>query len=324
MANIAICNYCSLKCPYCFADEMIHEESNSISLENLRLILDWLARTPKNHVGIIGGEPTLHPHFKEVLMEINKYCRDLNTGATLFTNGINLEKFLPDMGERIGTLINVNHPDNMKPEQWKKLNHLFEHLDMLSWFGARANIGCNVYRECDDYSYIWEIVDRYHIHSLRTSVTAPNPKLKMGKEEYYLSMKPKFLKHCQDAIDHHCVLNIDCNHIPECYYTDEELDLYLRATTPPDRPIIKTACGAHSFCNPVVDITADFRATACFGSYDPVDMRDFDNLDELERYLLFKKSYPRYCNNGTGKCSTCKRYELMQCQGGCLGFGGEK
>ena len=321
MANIAICNYCSLKCPYCFADEMIHEENSSISLENFRLILSWLARTPKNHVGIIGGEPTIHPYFSDILKEVNRYCIENNTGATLFTNGINLDKFLPEIGERIGLLINVNDPKIMKPEQRKKLEATLHHLYILSWFDHRASIGCNVYRECDDYSFIWDIVDMYHIKHLRTSVTAPNPKLNMGKEEYYISMKPKFLKHCQDAIDHHCVLSMDCNHIPECYYTEEELDLYTRATTPPGGAPRKCAT---SFCNPVVDITADFRATACFGSYDPVDMRDFDNLDELERYLLFKKSYPRYCNNGTGKCSTCKRYELMQCQGGCLGFGGEK
>ena len=316
MANIAICNYCSLKCPYCFADEMIHEESNSISLDNLKTILQWLARTPKNHVGIIGGEPTLHPHFKEIINEINKYCIEVNTDATLFTNGIELDKFLADLSERIGVLINLNHPDNMTSEQWKKTKDLLDHLYLLSWFDCkRANIGCNIYRECDDYSYIWDIVDRYHITRLRTSVTAPNPKLNMGKEEYYISMKDKFLMHCQDAIDHNCKLGIDCNHIPQCYFNEEELDLCERACCD---------LGGHSFCDPVVDITPDFRATACFGSYDPVDMRDFDNLIELERYLMFKKSYPRYCNNGVGKCSTCKKYELMQCQGGCLGFGGDK
>lgn len=320
MANIAICNYCSLQCKYCFADQMIHEKSNTISLENFKIILDWLARTPKNHVGIIGGEPTLHPFFSDILKEVNIYCRDLNTSATLFTNGIELDKFIPEIGERIGVLLNLNSPDYMKPDQWKKTTELLEHLSLLSWLDTRVNIGCNVYRELDDYSYIWDIVDKYNIHKLRTSVTAPNPNLKMSKEEYYFSMKDKFIKHCKDAIEHRCHLNIDCNHIPECYYTDDELDIVKQACTDPMNPHDMS----HSFCEPVVDITGDFRATACFGSYDPVDMRDFNDLIELERYLLFKKSYPRYCKNGTGKCSMCKKYELMQCQGGCLGFGGEQ
>ena len=95
MANIAIVNYCNLKCKYCFADDMIHEDTQSISIDDYRKILSFLARTPKNHVGIIGGEPTLHPHFEEILKETNKYCREVNTDATLFTNGIELEKYLP-------------------------------------------------------------------------------------------------------------------------------------------------------------------------------------------------------------------------------------
>ena len=53
MANIAVTNYCNLKCPYCFADDMICEEKRHITMDELRHTLSWLARTPKNHVGII-------------------------------------------------------------------------------------------------------------------------------------------------------------------------------------------------------------------------------------------------------------------------------
>jgi hypothetical protein len=97
-----------------------------------------------------------------------------------------------------------------------------------------------------------------------------------------------------------------------CYFNDDEKQLVL------------DACGGercdNNFCEPVVDVNPNFKATACFGSYDPVDIRDFDNLIELERYLLLKKSYPRALANCTGKCATCKKHELLQCQGGCLGF----
>lgn len=320
MANIAINNYCSLKCPYCFADEMIHEKSCSITLDNFRMILDWLSRTPNNHVGIIGGEPTLHPHFDEILKEVNLYCNRVDTTATLFTNGIDLDRFLPDIGDRIVILLNTNSPRYMTAEQHSKLIDTLDHLDLLCWFDRKVTLGCNIFRELDDYSYIWDFVDKYHLKKLRTSVTAPNPKLNMGKEEYYLSMKDKFISFCLDAINHHCMLNIDCNHIPDCYFNNKELDIFKEAVRDPRGMSLVP----NSFCNPVIDITGNFKATACFGSYDPVDMRDFDNLAELERYLLFKKSYPRYCNNGTGRCASCRKYKLMQCQGGCLGFGGKK
>lgn len=313
MANIAIVNYCNLKCKYCFADDMIRENTTSMPIEDFRKILSFIARTPKNHVGIIGGEPTLHPHFKEILKEVNKYCKELNTSATLFTNGIELDKYLPYIGDRIGLLINCNTPEFQSTESFKKQRETLDHLYELSWFDRKANCGCNIYPGCTDYSYMWDIVNRYHLTHIRCSVVSPAAcyeSWRSNKEGYYKMMKPIFLKFCEDAKKNNCILNMDCGRIPSCYFTTEEMEL------------VKEVCNRYEqeFCEPVVDITPDFKATACFGSYDPVDLRDFNDLIELERYLLMKKSYPRIIANCTGKCTTCKKHQLLQCQGGCLGF----
>ena len=313
MANIAIVNYCNLKCKYCFADDMIHEEASSMSLDDFRKILSFIARTPMNHIGIIGGEPTLHPHFDEILKETNKYCREVDTGATLFTNGIELEPHLQYIGERIGLLINCNSPEFVSTDKYKKQREVLDHLNDLSWFDRKANCGCNIYPGCTDYSYMWEIVDRYKLDHIRCSVVSPAAcyaEWRHDKEGYYNMMKPIFIRFCEDAKKHRCILNMDCGHIPTCYFTSEE------------KEIVYEVCRnlEQDFCEPVIDITPDFKATACFGSYDPVDIRDFENLIELSRYLQMKKSYPKVEANCTGKCTTCKKHKLLQCQGGCLGF----
>jgi hypothetical protein len=77
----------------------------------------------------------------------------------------------------------------------------------------------------------------------------------------------------------------------------------------------------NSICNPIVEITPDWKASICFASKDDfVDLRAFDSLVDLERYLLFKNTYPKTCANNLGRCAECVQYELFQCQGGCLGF----
>ena len=322
MANIAIVNYCNLKCKYCFADDMIHEKSTSITMEDFKKILSFLAKTPENHVGIIGGEPTLHPDFENILKEVNRYCKECRTGATLFTNGINLDKYLPFIGERIGILINCNSPQFMSDEYWKSTIKLLDHLDSLSWLedtpraSAKANIGCNVYPGLTDYSYIWEIVDKYHITHLRTSVVSPAgiyTEMRNDKEAYYALMKPIFIEHCKNAIKHKCKLNMDCGKIPFCYFSEEEKEIVLEAC-------LGEYNRGTEFCEPVIDITSDFKATACFGAWDPIDIRDFNNIHELKRYLLAEKTIPRAKANCTGKCATCKKHELLICSGGCLGF----
>lgn len=95
MANIAITNYCNLKCSYCFADDMIHEPNKNMLIEDYIKILKYLVE--KNNVtylGIIGGEPTLHPNFIEILCESNQCANRNNIQFTLFTNGIELEQYL--------------------------------------------------------------------------------------------------------------------------------------------------------------------------------------------------------------------------------------
>ena len=313
MPNIAIINFCNLRCQYCFADDMIQENSKTMSLDDYRKVLDFVARTPMNHVGIIGGEPTLHPDFEDILKETNRYCRELNTDATLFTNGTELEKYMPLIGDRIGILININSPESQGAEKTQKQMATLDHLADLSWFDRKANCGCNIHMNCTDYSFIWKIVDKYHLDHLRTSVVSPGAcyeSWRKDKETYYNKMKPIFIQYCKDAIKHHCRLGIDCGHIPFCYFNLEE------------REIVEEICDNYrnDFCHPVIDITPDFKATACFGAYDPVDIRDFETIPELENYLLLKKNYPRALANCTGKCTTCKKHELLQCQGGCLGF----
>jgi MoaA/NifB/PqqE/SkfB family radical SAM enzyme len=51
---------------------MIHEPKNNMTLENYIKLLHYLTEYNNiKEVGIIGGEPTLHPFFKEILIESN-------------------------------------------------------------------------------------------------------------------------------------------------------------------------------------------------------------------------------------------------------------
>lgn len=313
MANIAIVNYCNLKCPYCFADDMIHEKTKTMSIEDYCKVLEFLGRTSKNYVGIIGGEPTLHPQFREILKETNKYCRECDTGATLFTNGINLQPYLADIGDRIGLLINCNSPEFQNADLYAKHLETLDRLHELSWFDKKVTCGCNIHPGLKDYSFFWKLVEKYHLTHARVSVVSPAAQYasyRNDKEAYYEMMKPIFVQFCEEAIKHDCRVCIDCGHIPMCYFSMEE------------REIVLSICDHYEqeLCHPVVDITSDFRATACFGAYEPVDIRDFDDLIQLEDYLFIRHSIPRIEANCTGKCTTCRKHELLKCQGGCLGF----
>lgn len=314
MPNIVITDYCNLKCPYCFADNKDEKSSTNISMKNFKQALDFSAANRSN-IGIIGGEPTLHPNFINILKETNKYCFALNTNALLYTNGIELEQYLSYIGDNIHILINVNPPEDTGGKNYTKIVSTIDHINSLCWFGYRASCGVTLHPNREDYSFIWKLVDKYEFESIRVSVASPGGyymDLKADKEKYYNTMKPIFLQFCANAIEHNCRLWLDCNNIPLCYFSQEEQEMII------------SICDNlnNDFCRPVIDITQDLKTYSCFGTKKDgaVELNLFNDCIELERYFLATHSFPKAVNNDTGKCATCARHALFQCQGGCLAF----
>ena len=83
MPNIMLTYRCNLHCPYCFANEFVNKQNTDISVSNFRKAVDFLTRTGTASIGLIGGEPTLHPAF-QILMEMLIADRRIS-GVTLYT-----------------------------------------------------------------------------------------------------------------------------------------------------------------------------------------------------------------------------------------------
>lgn len=311
MANIAILNYCNLNCPYCFANKFITEEKKQlITMEELDTILNFLSHSDNiGRIGIIGGEPTIHPNFEEIFKKISKFANKNNIPTTTFSNGIELYNYarLYDINNRV--LINLNHPDIVGEEKWKKIIltlNTFKALNSLEYL----TLGINLYPNIIDYKYIIDICKKYGLKKIRCSYVAPTCNYSNSiKEEYYKTAKTLFLNFVKDCNNANIDIHLDCNHIPLCYFSEEEKVL-----------LNKNVSGWHNLCNPVIDITPDMKATACFGAYDLIDLNQFDNIQEAENYFLLKKMYPKRLLNFEGACKECKKFNNLSCQGGCLAF----
>lgn len=313
MANIILTEYCNLKCPYCFASTMIEESSqstNNITIEQFDKILNWLmptAITRDFSIGLIGGEPTLHPQFSEILQHINYFNSLTKSNSIIFSNGLCLEKYLYQIGKTTSILINVNKLNNNLNN---KLLNTLDKLNILGWFKIRkATLGCNLYLQENDYSFFWNIVDRYQdISIVRVSVTAPTKELKNDKEKYYSSMKNIFLNFLYEANKRNIEISYDCNQIPLCFFDEEEIEL------------INKLGERKTFCSPVIDINPKFKATCCFGVYStPIDCSQFQDIDELTQYFQTLMTLKRV-NNNNSLCQNCEKLILSKCQGGCLSF----
>ena len=321
MPNIAILNECNLRCPYCFADDMIENqktdtvhESQIMSVETFVELLSFINRDPVvDRIGIIGGEPTLHPDIKQILIETEAFCRQKNCICTVFTNGILLDNIIPFITRDLfHVLVNLNSPEIMGQKNFEKtINNLDLVYNCFGW-KDKVNIGLNIFYEMDDYSFFYDTIKKFGIKTVRTSVVAPTYKdHKKNKEDYYKKMKNKALNVYRNIHESGAVVNLDCNRVPLCYFNAEEIQKLQEYTNNEYK---------HFFCSPVIDINPKLEAVRCFGVYNPVKIYDFNSIDAIRRYFTIKQDCVYIDKNRVQKCNKCKNFESMACYGGGLSF----
>lgn len=313
MPNIAILNYCNLQCPYCFANRFITEEQKQIiTLDQLSQILTFLNKNRVNRLGIIGGEPTLHPQFEKIILTCEEFLSKNNNkiSTLVFSNGIKLQDYYK-LFNKAHVLINLNEPDVVGNKNWNSIQNGLNKLNAIGAMRENVTFGINLYPDMKDFSYIFEILKKYKKDSVRCSYVAPTCKFdKSNKETYYTNAKPLFLDFVRMANYNNIKVDLDCNNIPFCYFSDQEL-----------KEVKMAGCVENNkWCNPVIDITPDMKATSCFGAYNLVDIKDFECIEDVQKYFQYTAMYERYKKNNTGKCQNCKQYQNLICQGGCLAF----
>lgn len=85
-ATVEILNACNFKCVHCYNQNL---KTCIMPKELFFNIVDQLTDLGCKNITITGGEPTLHPDFKQIY----KYCFDKGLKITLYTNGYYLNKF---------------------------------------------------------------------------------------------------------------------------------------------------------------------------------------------------------------------------------------
>ena len=303
MPNIVINNFCNQNCQYCFANEIMAENKKMIDFDSFKKIVDFLKKSNIGNIGLIGGEPSLHPQLTNFI----DYLKENNIHPRILTNGTNLLSYDINKFKNCSLLININNKNMVNEKNYQSTLLALNELDKIN---ANIVYGINLFDGMLDYDYFINLLIQHNKSFCRCSYVAPT-KIEdfSDKEKYYLKGKDLFLSFCRDMNKYNLSIDLDCNKIPLCYFSQEELDL-----------INKTCSNYNSVCNPAVDINMDFTVTSCFGAYDPINLFDFNNYSELERYLFAKKVLPKIFSNNSGRCKDCQQFEKLICQGGCLAF----
>jgi hypothetical protein len=313
--NILVTTACNRRCPYCFAASRIsnarvnmegEQGSTSISTADFDRALAFVSKH-EPMVGILGGEPSLHPHFSGLIERTwaAGFC------AKVFTNGIWTETTLAAVEslagrtpENLRLIVNTNHPDITPGKESAAQQRLFSRLP------EHCSLSFNIHSLQQELGFLVDVILHHGLRrDIRLGIAAP---LAEQASEFipvsdYPQTTPLIMALAERCDAHNIHIGFDCG-FTLCMFTPEHLGLL--QTWGAD---FKATCG------PVVDVGVDLTAWACFPLATlckSVSIDEFRDSRELSKH--FEEYFESlYSTGALPECIDCKHLKRKRCNGAC-------
>ncbi len=305
MTNLSISTVCNLHCPYCFTADYASDTpdiQHFLSLGDFEARLDYLDRSGIDQVRLLGGEPTLHPQFPQLV----ELARARNKSIMVFSNGLMPEKALACLEalspEVCFVLMNVNAPGDNDAAVLKRERAVMARL------GQRVMPGFNIYRPDFDLTFLLDVI----------AETGSKPVIRLGLAQPCLSGANTYIHPRQYPFIGHKLalfaqaaapvqLDFDCGFVP-CMFSEDDMAALQSA-------------GTHLgwVCSPILDVDLRGEIIPCYplsrlGSIPLTAETTAGALRETFEGLTlgYRKAgiYP--------VCSSCALKISGECSGGCL------
>jgi hypothetical protein len=280
-------------------------------MENVQRVIEFLQRSNFPNFRVMGGEPTLHPQFNEIIqLAIAANMRvDVLSNATWSERTADLFDRIPS--KYLMFLLNIDHPDNYTANQWALIQR---NLSRLKGRGG-ITLSFNVFEKQPRSDYVLDLATRYDFKYVRLSLSLPV----MDAGNVYLPIEelsevaPFVMQFMLKAESKGVSVQFD-NAVPLCIFDEAQLGkLLLHGVYDLSRNVR---------CNPIIDIGPDLTIWSCF-CLSPLKNRRLDEFQTLaEAQAYYSKVWSAYQDTTypMEKCYTCIYREKWGCQGGCLSY----
>ena len=281
--------------------------SDFISLETFDDHLNALDRSGIEQIRLIGGEPTLHPQFPEILRQTQ--IRD--KPVVIFSNGLITERVLTCIEElppeSCTVLVNMNATRTKNSLTETEQNIRYQTVRRL---GKRTLLGFNIFRPNFQLDFLIDIIREADCRkAVRLGLS--HPSLSVSNEYLHPKQYPivgaKIAKFALVAAEEGIRLEFDCGFV-RCMFSDENI-----------ASLIETNADFGWRCNPILDIDVTGRVLYCF----PLANRFWTNLTENTNISTIRSKLgswvkPYRLAGIYRECSTCLFKLKGECMGGCM------
>lgn len=315
--NILITNFCNQNCPFCFARAEMSNKlvKKEMSLKDFKNVLLKMKKNPEiKTVKLLGGEPTLHSRFEEIINLSLKYFPFVQ----IFTNGIfsdRLTRFLIEKSPRIGFTFNVFTPGfignhKIRMLVLKRINQIINYAPITLSLTFDMNTDLKTFFNLIESDLLKKI------HSFRLGFSNPvageknfyqfSDFPKTGKQVAYLILKIR-------ELNKKAAIELNCG-FTRCMFTNEEFKLIKKETN-----FYGFSCFGKTAS---FDLQTDLTAFHCFplSTQHKIDTKNksFKNVDKR----LIQKRLEYWKKIRQNVCVKCPFYGFGKdkCPGPCLGF----
>lgn len=315
--NILITNFCNQSCSFCFARKEMKNQNIKKEMD-LKDFIKIIKKLKKNKeikvIKLLGGEPTLHSKFKEII----NLSLDYFPHIQIFTNGIfsnTLLNFLKQKGKKISYTFNLSTPGFILN---KKINSLVTkrilQLSKVSKITLSFTFDPNTNLQIFFKTINKEIFKK--ISSFRLGISNP-----IAKEKNFYKFKdfPKIGKKLIGIIkwirskNKKVEISLNCG-FTRCMFNSEEFKLIKKECV-----FLGFSCFGKSAS---FDLQTDLSAFHCF-SLSTIDKINTNNqsFNQLNKFFL-KKRFLYWAEISQKICLKCPFYgfEKEKCPCPCLGF----
>ncbi len=323
---------CNLSCKYCYARDFKEKIPNDMTLNDFYRLLIWAKKNKWNRMVFLGGEPTLHPDFSDML----KLCYKHKMFITIATNNVFPSRIISNVKSfwHENVIVNYNARQVANSSQQR-----FFDRNLKEWKARNISFGFSyiIGKDKEDLRKLFFDVEYYKPTFVRTSLALPDSsKQNLGCNIFDYSQH--FFRQIMQ-IQKECVrLRIpfyNYRPIPVCMFSDKEWKK-LKEISP---YVAYTRCpigykGRYTY---MLTVNPDLSFSFCYSVFmKNENILKFKNRKELNAFL--KKNTAQLISNCLiESCNECLAHDLFMnslndknsqkskdffsqrvCQGGCL------
>lgn len=307
MANLILTDKCQRSCPYCFAKDY-KGSGQEFTLEGFKKAVDFISTEFKG-VNILGGEPTLHKDFVEMLnyLILNDFL------IQVFTNGMTSKKVLERIKKLLGSSVlredQLSFSVNINEEKYRSEGEFELQKNFFNVFGNITYLSFTIQDANTDLTFLDDIIKFYGLYpTIRLGLALPifNSNNKYLPIDEYREVAKNIIHLANHSPG--TTITFDCG-FPLCMFELSEI-----------KELNQNPENSFDFiCSAVIDIYPDLTAINCFPLHKvyKTHIDYFNNISELRQH--FRKILMVPYGIMKEKCVNCMFFRKI-CFGGCKGF----